>query len=120
MFSRNGGGAGPDHNVYVGAGALGSTVNVANSVFEMANTGHSFKTRAFNNNFTCSMFVMNQDNVYLGSQDMDIDGATPVMNKLLMFQANGAGARWTNGKLLGIIRNSPRTMKRGTRFITRL
>ena len=46
VFARNGGGAGPDHNVYIGAGNLGSTVNVINSVFEQANLGHSFKTRA--------------------------------------------------------------------------
>lgn len=96
VFARNGGGAGPDHNVYVGTGNLGSTVNVTNSVFEMANTGHSFKSRASVNNITCSMFALNQDNVNLGSQDMDIDGATLTINKSLLLQADGAGETWNN------------------------
>ena len=96
VFARNGGGAGPDHNVYIGAGNLGSTVNVINSVFEQAITGHSFKTRALQNNFTCSMFLINEDNVYLASQDIDIDGGTPVINKSLLVNANGAGSAWNN------------------------
>ena len=96
VFARNGGGAGPDHNVYIGAGNLGSTANVINSVFEQANLGHSFKTRALQNNFTCSMFLLNEDNVYLGSQDIDIDGGTPVINKSLLVNANGAGSAWNN------------------------
>jgi hypothetical protein len=96
VFARSGGGAGPDHNVYIGLGNLGSTVNVINSVFEQANTGHSFKTRASVNTFTCSMFALNEDNVNLGSQDMDIDGSTPTINKSLLVQADGAGEAWNN------------------------
>jgi hypothetical protein len=96
VFSRNGGGSGPDHNVYVGAGNLGVIVNVLNSVFEQANLGHSFKTRAKRNNLTCSMFVLNADNVYLGSQDIDFDWGTPIVDKSLLVQGNGAGLSWNN------------------------
>jgi hypothetical protein len=96
VFARSGGGGGPDHNVYVGAGNLGNTTNVINSVFEQANLGHSFKTRAKQNNLTCSMFVLNADDVYLGSQDIDIDWGTPIINKSLLVQGNGGGTVWNN------------------------
>jgi hypothetical protein len=42
------------------------------------------------------MFLLNADNVYLGSQDIDIDWGVPIINKSLLLQGNGAGLSWNN------------------------
>jgi hypothetical protein len=107
VFARSGGGSGPDHNVYIGNGGIvdgsgvptgngGNTVNVVNSVFEQVNTGHSFKERAANANFTCSMLIANADTVYLGTGDFDADFGNMTINKSLLFQGNGGGNAWNN------------------------
>lgn len=53
VFSQNGSGTGYTHNVYLGNWA---SVTVTNSVFEGANVGHDFKSRASVNYLTNNIF----------------------------------------------------------------
>lgn len=97
VIARSGGGSGPDHDVYLGGNTQWRSVNtVKNSVFETPTNGHSFKTRSYTNNFSCSMFLENQDDTYMGSQDLDIDGGETVVDKSLFFNGNGATPGWNN------------------------
>ena len=90
VFLRNGGPNGPEHDVYVGDGGGGNTVNVVNSVFGQPVIGHAFKERAKFLNASCSMFLVNQDDVYLGSETVDMDSGQP--NFVNVLSVNGAGA----------------------------
>ena len=94
VFSRNGGGNGPEHDIYVGEGGGHNIVNVVNSVFEQPIVGHAFKERAKVFNATCSMFAVNQDDVYLGSETIDMDSGQPTFTNILSVNGGGAPAAW--------------------------
>jgi hypothetical protein len=96
VFSRNGGADGPEHDVYVGEGDNANIVRVKNSVFEQAFLGHSFKERAQTFNASCSMFLVNQDNVYQGSETLDMDSAQPILTNILSVNGGGSTLAWTN------------------------
>lgn len=96
VFARNGGGDGPEHDVYIGGGNRGNTVNVVNSVFEQPVLGHAFKERAKTFSATCSMFVVNEDDFYLGSETMDMDSGQPNLKNILSVNSGGAPVGHTN------------------------
>ena len=93
VIARSGGPNGPAHDVY----AENDTVNVINSVFEQPIIGHAFKTRATNFTANCSMFLVNQDDLYKGTETIDFPdgGIAHVMNSLSDSGA-GAGVAWGN------------------------
>jgi hypothetical protein len=96
VFARSGSGNGPEHDVYIGGGAGNNTVNVLNSVFEQPITGHAFKERAKFFNASCSMFLVNEDDVYLGSETIDMDSGQPNLTDILSVNGAGSSAAWTN------------------------
>ena len=53
VFSSNGSGSGYTHNLYIGAVA---SLTATNSVFEYANVGHEFKSRAVSNTISGNVF----------------------------------------------------------------
>jgi hypothetical protein len=92
VFARNG----PDHNVYVGHGGLANThVNVRNSVFEQPNAGHAFKSRGEFFDSSCSMYVKNADDVWMGSADIDLNGGQPTLTNNVFVSSGGAHPGWT-------------------------
>ncbi|HEY1982463.1 MAG TPA: hypothetical protein VGH13_20495 [Xanthobacteraceae bacterium] len=96
VFARNGGGNGPEHNVYIGEGNNGNVVNVKNSVFEQPITGHAFKERAKFFNASCSMFIVNEDDVFMGSETIDMDSGQPNLTNNLSVNSGGSGATNSN------------------------
>ncbi len=72
VFDQNGGndgnGAGNIHNIYLGNL---NAVTVTNSIFENAQIGHEFKSRAVNNTLTNNVFISGVG-VGTGSYDIDI------------------------------------------------
>jgi hypothetical protein len=96
VFARNGGTSGPRHNVYVGEGDNTNVVTVKNSVFEQAFYGHSFKERALSFNSSCSIFAVNQDLTFTGSETIDIDSGVVALNNILSVNGGGSSAGWTN------------------------
>jgi hypothetical protein len=93
VFARNGGGPGPAHDIYIGEGNFGNTVNVVNSVFEQSLGGHAFKERAKTLNAKCSMFIVNQDGVYMGSETIDLsEGGDANLQHILSASGGAAPA----------------------------
>jgi hypothetical protein len=95
VVARHGSGNGPEHDVYIGEGAGSNIVNVVNSVFEQPIVGHAFKERAKIFNATCSMFLVNQDSVYTGSETIDMDSAQPTFTNILSANGGGSSGTWT-------------------------
>ena len=96
VFARNGGPDGPEHDIYVGEGdQASSVVNVVNSVFESPIVGHAFKERAANLNLTCSLFTVNQDTVYEGSETLDASNAGAINATHNLFATGDADPAWT-------------------------
>jgi hypothetical protein len=96
VFARLGTGDGPEHDVYIGEGDHTSIVTVNNSVFEQSHIGHSFKERAQTLKVNCSIFAVNQDQVYLGSETIDLSegGNATITNSLSA--AGGANPQWSS------------------------
>lgn len=94
VFARNGGGPGPAHDIYVGQGNHGNVVNVVNTVFEQSIGGHGFKERAKTLNAKCSMFIVNQDEVYMGSETIDFsEGGQANLTNILSAGRRGPGVQ---------------------------
>jgi hypothetical protein len=70
-FARNGGNAGPEHNFYMGNGDDASTFFAQNSIFQQAYIGHDIKSRAWTTLLNCDKILLNQDIVFLGSEELD-------------------------------------------------
>lgn len=96
VFARNGTGNGPEHNIYVGDGALANThVNVKNSVSEQPSYGHALKSRGIFFDSSCSMYVKNGDDVWMGSEDIDLNGGQPTMTNNVFVSGGGGHPGWT-------------------------
>jgi hypothetical protein len=96
VFARHGSGNGPEHDIYVGEGDQTNIVNVKNSVFEQSFIGHAFKERAKTLNATCSMFIVNQDAVYLGSETLDAAYAGQINANYDLFATGDADQAWSS------------------------
>ena len=94
VFNDNGGadgnGAGNIHNVYIGDV---KSVTVTNSVFENAQVGHEFKSRAMANTLTNNVFI---SGVGIGTGSYDIDlpngGQDTLTNNTIIKGANAENA----------------------------
>jgi hypothetical protein len=95
-FARSGNGAGPEHNVYIGEGNNGNIVNVKNSVFEQPIAGHAFKERSNVFNASCSMFIVNADDEFIGSEALDMDSGSPTLTNNMFINSGGAGSAYEN------------------------
>jgi hypothetical protein len=93
-FARNGGGNGPEHNIYFGDGADNSVLVIKNSIFEQAETGHDIKTRAYQTTLECDKLLINQDFSFEGSELVDCSEGRicKIHNSLLI--NGGAGANY--------------------------
>ncbi len=96
VVARSGGSDGPEHDVYIGEGAGGMLTNVVNSVFDRSLYGHTFKERSKVINFTCDMFVQNSDDVYAGSETVDMDSGSPTFTNILSVNGAGSPKSWTD------------------------
>ena len=95
VFARHGSGNGPAHDIYVGEGDHTNVVTVKNSVFEQPLVGYAFKERAQTLNANCSMFIVNQDRVYLGSETIDFsEGGQATLTNILS-AVGGANVPWS-------------------------
>lgn len=109
-FARSGGGNGPEHDIYVGDGGAdvacgnaypcsgtgGNHLNVVNSVFEQPIIGHAFKERARYGNVSCSIFMVNGDDFYRGSETMDMDSGQQTITNVLSVSSGGPTEHVTN------------------------
>jgi hypothetical protein len=94
VIARCGSGNGPEHDVYLGDNVM--QANAVNSVFEQPIIGHAFKERAQEFNAKCSIFAVNQDAVYLGSETIDVDSGKVTLTNILSVNGGGSPAGWTN------------------------
>ena len=91
-FARNGGGNGPEHNLYFGTGDSTDVLVVKNSIFEEVVVGHDIKTRASQTTLNCDKLLINQDWTFEGSELVDCSEGRicNIHNSLLV--NGGAGA----------------------------
>jgi hypothetical protein len=95
VFARHGTGNGPEHDIYIGEGDNTNVVTVKNSVFEQSHVGHAFKERAKTVTANCSMFLVNYDTLYLGSETIDpSDGGSVTLTNILS-ASGGANQSWS-------------------------
>jgi hypothetical protein len=103
-FARNGGGNGPEHNIYAGEGDSADVLVVQNSILEQVNVGHDIKTRASSTTLTCDQLLINQDNVYLGSELLDCSEGRVCTVRGVQFLNGGANPSWSNNQSYDALR----------------
>jgi hypothetical protein len=91
-LARNGSGAGPDHNIYMGEGDNTDALTITNSIFEQPEIGHDVKSRASQTILNCDKLLINQDFTFEGSELVDCSEGRicKIHNSLLV--NGGAGA----------------------------
>ena len=74
-FARNGGSAGPSHNMYIGQEL---SFSIDHSISEQALIGHEVKCRALTCHVTCNSLHGSQDPYFVDSEEVDFaDGIPP-------------------------------------------
>jgi hypothetical protein len=102
--ARCGGNGGLDHDVYIGESGGQGTTTVLNSVFEQSKQGHAFKERSHIFNASCSIFSVNSDLMYLGSETMDVaEGGQWTIDHVLT-SSGGASPSWSTGSAVDNVR----------------
>jgi hypothetical protein len=91
-FARNGGGSGPEHNLYFGHGDDTDVLVIKNSIFEQPLIGHDIKTRASQTTLNCDKLLINQDWSFEGSELVDASEGRIVRIYDSLLVNGGAGA----------------------------
>jgi hypothetical protein len=103
-FARNGAGNGPEHNIYAGSGDNTDVLVVQNSILEQVNVGHDVKSRASSTTLICDRLLINQDNVYLGSELLDCSEGRVCTAHGVQFLNGGANPAWSNNQSFDALR----------------